>query len=129
MKEVMGFLARDTLVKASTSFRFRIEALFTADGIFIEYVDCQCVSLLIFSCVVSFKRKKKKIPDLSLPPCIFPGSVHISNGNNIETKAERKRTEAVFLKLLWSPGIDFKEVIPPAYALAGLYKNLFQLGS
>jgi hypothetical protein len=48
MKEVMGFLARDTLVKACTSFRSRIEALFTADVSFIEYVDCQCVSLLIF---------------------------------------------------------------------------------
>jgi hypothetical protein len=48
MKEVMGFLARDTLVKATTSLRSRIEAVFTADGSFIEYVDCQCVSLLIF---------------------------------------------------------------------------------
>jgi hypothetical protein len=48
MKEVMGFLARDTLVKACTSFRSRIEAVFTADGGFIENVDCQCVSLLIF---------------------------------------------------------------------------------
>jgi hypothetical protein len=34
-----------------------------------------------------------------------------------------KRTEAVFLKLLWSPGIDSKELIPPAYALAGLYNS------
>jgi hypothetical protein len=48
MKEVMGFLARDTLAKACTSFRSRNEALFTADGSFIEYVDCQCVSLLIY---------------------------------------------------------------------------------
>jgi hypothetical protein len=48
MKEEMGFLARDILVKACTSFMSRIEALFTADGSFIEYVDCQCVSLLIF---------------------------------------------------------------------------------
>jgi hypothetical protein len=48
MKEVMGFLARDTLVKACRSFMSRIEALFTADGSFIEYVDCQCVSLPIF---------------------------------------------------------------------------------
>ncbi len=47
MKEVMGSLGRDTLVKASTSFRARIGALFTADGSFIEYVDCQYVSLLI----------------------------------------------------------------------------------
>ncbi len=36
---------------------------------------------------------------------------------------EVKRTEAVFLKLLWSPGIDSKELIPPAYALACLYNN------
>jgi hypothetical protein len=48
MKEVMGFLARDTLVKACTSFRPRIEAVFTADGSFIEYVDCQYVTLLSF---------------------------------------------------------------------------------
>jgi hypothetical protein len=47
MKEVMGSLARDTLVKACTSFRSRIEALFTADGSFIKYVDCQYVALLI----------------------------------------------------------------------------------
>jgi hypothetical protein len=44
----MGFLARDTPTKACTSFRSRIEAVFTADGSFIEYVDCQYVSLLIF---------------------------------------------------------------------------------
>ncbi len=25
---------------------------------------------MIFSCAVSFESKKKKIPDLSLPPCI-----------------------------------------------------------
>ncbi len=25
---------------------------------------------MVFSCVVPFRRKKKKIPDLSLPPCI-----------------------------------------------------------
>ncbi len=47
MKEVMGSLAKDTLAKACTSFRSRIEALFIADGSFIEYVDCQYVSLLI----------------------------------------------------------------------------------
>jgi hypothetical protein len=47
MKEVMGSLARDTLAKACTSFRSRIEALFTADGSCIEYVDCQYVYLLI----------------------------------------------------------------------------------
>jgi hypothetical protein len=43
MKEVMGSLARDILVKACTSFRSRSEALFTADGSFIDYVDCQYV--------------------------------------------------------------------------------------
>jgi hypothetical protein len=48
MKEVMGSLGRDTLAKACTSFRPRIEAVFTADGSFIECVDCQYVSLLIF---------------------------------------------------------------------------------
>jgi hypothetical protein len=36
---------------------------------------------------------------------------------------EIKQTEVVFLKLLWSPGIDSKELTLPAYALAGLYNN------
>jgi hypothetical protein len=36
---------------------------------------------------------------------------------------EVKQTEAVFLKLLWSPGIDSKELIPPAFALGGLHNN------
>jgi hypothetical protein len=36
MKELMVSLARDTLAKANTSFRSRIEALFTPGGSFIE---------------------------------------------------------------------------------------------
>jgi hypothetical protein len=36
IKEVMGSLARDALAKACTSFRSRIEVVFTADGSFIE---------------------------------------------------------------------------------------------
>ena len=36
MKEVMGSLARDTLAKACTSFRSRIDVVFKADGSFIE---------------------------------------------------------------------------------------------
>jgi hypothetical protein len=47
------------------------------------------------------------------------GKIEAKKTNWIEVK----RTEAVFLKLLWSPGIDSKELIPPAYALAGLYIN------
>jgi hypothetical protein len=35
MKEEMGSLARDTLARACTSFRSRIEAVVTADGSFI----------------------------------------------------------------------------------------------
>ncbi len=34
-----------------------------------------------------------------------------------------KTNRGGILKLLWSPGIDSKEFIPPAYALAGLYNN------
>ncbi len=41
----MGSLASDILAKACMSFRSRIEAIFTADGSFIKYVDCQHVSL------------------------------------------------------------------------------------
>ncbi len=76
--KVMGSLARDTVAKACMSFRSRIEALFTADGSCIECVDCQYVPLLKkfyfnkigwFSAVLPFKRKKKKIPNISLPPC------------------------------------------------------------
>ncbi len=37
---------------------------------------------------------------------------------------EVKRTEAVFLKLLWSPGMDSKELIPPAYSLACPYNPI-----
>jgi hypothetical protein len=48
MKEVMGSLGRDTLAKTCTSFRSRIEAVFKADGSFIEYFDCQYVSLINF---------------------------------------------------------------------------------
>ncbi len=36
MKVVMGSLARDTLAKACTSFRPRIEVVFTADVSFVE---------------------------------------------------------------------------------------------
>jgi hypothetical protein len=32
---------------------------------------------MIFSCAVSFESKKKKIPNLSLPPCI--ASLHYIN--------------------------------------------------
>jgi hypothetical protein len=38
---------------------------------------------------------------------------------------EVKRTEEVLLKLLWSPGINSKELIPPPYAQADLYNNPF----
>jgi hypothetical protein len=47
------------------------------------------------------------------------GKIEAKKTNWIEVK----RTEAVFLKLLWSPGINSKELIPPAYVLAGLYNN------
>jgi hypothetical protein len=48
MKELVGFLARDILAKACTSFRSRIEAVFTADGSFIGLVDSQYVYLQYF---------------------------------------------------------------------------------
>jgi hypothetical protein len=46
MKEVMGSLARDTLAKASTSFRPG-SGLSSQLMVVFEYVDCQYVSLLI----------------------------------------------------------------------------------
>ena len=47
IKEVMRSFDRNTMAKACMSFRSRMEAVFTADGSFIEYVDCQYVSLPI----------------------------------------------------------------------------------
>jgi hypothetical protein len=47
------------------------------------------------------------------------GKIEAKKTNWIEVK----QTEATFLKLLWRQGIDSKELIPPAYALAGLYNN------
>ena len=71
MKEVMGSLARDTLAKACTSFRSRSEALVTADGSFIEYVDCQylCGGSGMFipdprSRILIFTHPGSRIPDL-----------------------------------------------------------------
>jgi hypothetical protein len=48
IKKVMRSLDRNTMAEACMSFRSRMEAVFPADGSFIEYVDCQNVSLLIF---------------------------------------------------------------------------------
>jgi hypothetical protein len=48
IKEVMMSFDRNTMAKACMSFRSREEVVFTANGSFIEYVDCQYVSLLIF---------------------------------------------------------------------------------
>ncbi len=80
----MGFLARDTLVKACTSFMSIIEALFTADGSFIEYVDCRCVSLLIFfyfnkigwfsAVLCHLKESRKKFRIYRCHPVHFIGS-------------------------------------------------------
>ena len=47
IKEVMRSLDRNTMAKACMSFRSRMKAVFTADGSFIESVDCQNVYLLI----------------------------------------------------------------------------------
>ena len=47
MKALMGSLNRDTVAKAYQGFRSKIEAVVVADGHFIEYLDSQCVPLLI----------------------------------------------------------------------------------
>jgi hypothetical protein len=44
----MGSFNRNTMAKAFKRFRSRLEAVFTADVSFIEYVDFQNVYLLIF---------------------------------------------------------------------------------
>ncbi len=47
MKALMGSLNWDTVAKAYWGFRSKIEAVVAADGYFIEYLDSQCVPLLI----------------------------------------------------------------------------------
>jgi hypothetical protein len=61
--------------------------------------------------------RKIKVEQTLLIPEI--GKIEAKKTNWIEVK----RTEALFLKLLWSPGIYSKKLIPPANALAGLYNN------
>jgi hypothetical protein len=62
-------------------------------------------------------------------------SVYSKNRRGANSAYSRNRQDRsekmnrIEVKLLWSPGIESKELIPPAYALAGLYNNLFQLGS
>ncbi len=69
VKEVMGSLVRDILAKACTSFRSKIEAIFTANGFFIEYVDSEYVSVLTvfyfnkigcFSAVLCHLKERRK---------------------------------------------------------------------
>jgi hypothetical protein len=51
------------------------------------------------------------------------GKIQVKKTNEV------KLTEAVFLKLLWSPGIDSKELIPPGMPWRACTTTLFQLGS
>ncbi len=44
---------------------------------------------MIFSCVVPFKSKKKKIPDLSLPPCSI---LYCTSGRGGVNKGEEKES-------------------------------------
>jgi hypothetical protein len=48
MKALVGSLDRDTMVKACKRFRSRIEAVLTNNNHFIEQLDSQFPSLLIF---------------------------------------------------------------------------------
>jgi hypothetical protein len=54
---------------------------------------------MIFSCVVSFKRKKKKIPDLSLPPCTVTSHLDYDNVHTVPVCRIRFRIHQ-FLGLL-----------------------------
>ncbi len=69
-----------------------------------------------FSLPTTFNQELKKIEAKRTQLIPEIGKIEAKKTNWIEVK----RTEAVFLKLLWSPEIDFKESIPPAYALADL---------
>jgi hypothetical protein len=70
IKEVMRSFDRNTMAKSCMSFRSRMEAVFTADSSFIEYVDCQYISLQIFfyfnkigwfsAVLCHFKERRKK---------------------------------------------------------------------
>ncbi len=59
--------------------------------------------------------------------CLYHNLVYSKNRQDQSEKKKNwnkvKRTEVVFLKLLWSPGVDSMVLIPPTHALAGLYNN------
>ncbi len=58
-----------------------------------------------------------------------PSAANSAYSTNRQDRSEKnkldqsKTNRGGILKFLWSPGIDSKELIPPAYALAGLYNN------
>jgi hypothetical protein len=52
MKELVGSLARVALAKACTSFRSRIEAVFTADGL-LDKLFSICISAIFFTSIKS----------------------------------------------------------------------------
>jgi hypothetical protein len=47
---------------------------------------------MIFSCIVPFESKEKKIPDLSLPPCILKRREMVGKGEqgHISSSPEKK---------------------------------------
>jgi hypothetical protein len=73
---------------------------------------------MIFSCVVSFQSKKKKIPDLSLPPCMLripqPGRVLIPvDEQNVGLECSKKQglKEKQDSGIFGAPGIEGKDVL------------------
>jgi hypothetical protein len=118
IKEVMRSSDRNTMANACMSFRSRMEAVFTADGSFIEYVDCQYVSLLIdfyfnkigwFSAVLChLKEWRKKIRIYRCHP------VYI----------ERSLEFGAFFQLEQKKGTYFSGVPRTPRAFASFYRTL-----
>jgi hypothetical protein len=83
----MGSLARDTLAKACMSFWSRIEAVVTADGSFIEYVDCISANFFYFNKIGCFsavlchlKERRKKVRIYRCHPVHRTVLIHTGKG-------------------------------------------------
>jgi hypothetical protein len=91
IKEVMRSFDRNTMTEACMSFRSRMEAVFTANGSFIEYDDCQYVSLQMFFyfnkigwfsavlCHLKERRKKFRIYRCHPEECVVHSFAYVAH--------------------------------------------------
>jgi len=87
IKELMGYLDRDTMARACRKLQFSIGAVVAVDGNFLFKTSTRYILLLSFfnfieigsfsSVLCSLKKKLSKCPDLSVPPCIYLCALHV----------------------------------------------------